>query len=225
MATVLRLCLTLAVLLAAGAAQTANTLPAEEADAGWVLLFDGQNVTRLQIAGEYQIQDGVLRIGGDEPAAVVLRGHFLDDFEIQFDYQLTGSSGASPNVHHVPSWGGNGEGFGWGLRCTEPASWGHAHYKVRFRGKTVSLIYGGDNDQVYRFSGVRGYVDFLRLDVPAGHTLSLRNVKLREKQAAWVGWWIVAVVATVLMTASGALMVYRRRKSKLALDGEPAGVR
>lgn len=99
MSTVLRLCLTLAVLLAvvaAGAAQTANTLTAEEADSGWLLLFDGQNLRRLGIQGEYQIQDGVLRVGGDQPAVVVLRGHFLDDFEIRFDYQLSGISGVSP---------------------------------------------------------------------------------------------------------------------------------
>jgi hypothetical protein len=226
--------LTLAVLLAAaraGIADTANALTPEEAAEGWVSLFDGQSVRRVEIAGDYQIQDGVLRIGGDQPAAVVLRGHFLDDFEIRFDYQLSGSAGVSPWVHHVPSWGANGEGFQWGLDCTKPPRWGRAHYHLRFRGKTVSLVYGSVNDsagepaayQVHPFSEVRGYVDFLRLDVPAGHMLSLRNLKIRENQAAWIGWWVSAVIVALVAVVTGVLLVYRRSKKKPRQESLAAG--
>jgi hypothetical protein len=205
-----------------------NTLTtAEEAD-GCILLFDGQTSSRCQIEGPYKIENGTLVIGGPAPSRLRLLGNFYDDFEIQFDYQ----GWAGVNCHNVPFWGANGEGYQYGLHETKPGRWHRAHHQVRYGTRTGSVICNCQDltaEAPLDTSGpnttgngifARGYIDRFELEVPAGGTLILRNVKLKANQSFWLIFWVVAVSLTLVLGAGALLVVRRLRRKPVAAPAE-----
>ena len=88
------------------AADTNNTLTAEEKAAGWQLLFDGttfkgwHNFHKTDIAPGWQIKDGAMVCANPEQAGDIVTSNQFNWFEFELDYNIT-DGGNSGILYHV----------------------------------------------------------------------------------------------------------------------------
>jgi hypothetical protein len=162
-----------------------NTLTAKEIADGWLLLFDGETTFGWHVEGEAKAADGVLTLGGDKETTVTMAPGY---FDLSWQYRYEG--GASPK-HTVTAFKGGkrvGEtdgGFSQSSRDGK-AEWSTERWKVRPNPRggvgTESKFGGGAGAGMVLDSVTdlpEGCHVGLRITVPKGTRLSLRDVKLR----------------------------------------------
>ncbi|MBC8350705.1 MAG: DUF1080 domain-containing protein [Planctomycetes bacterium] len=81
-------------------AETPNSLSAEEHDAGFELLFDGESFEGWRHAGNWKIDDGVLTREGKGGSLVYSAKKIPDDFELRFDWKV--AKGSNSGVYYRP---------------------------------------------------------------------------------------------------------------------------
>jgi hypothetical protein len=77
-------------ILAAGCFANHSEISAEEAAQGWVALFDGQSVSGWTITGDNHIENGMMIIGGPQPASAHPAVQLSDQFRLQSSYRWEG---------------------------------------------------------------------------------------------------------------------------------------
>jgi hypothetical protein len=159
-----------AVLLLTGATLRAaddtklNSLTPKEVAEGWILLFDGETTFGWQTDGDATVTDGFLVIGGDKAAVATVTTAFGSS-EFQFEYaDWKGPGEAKVSLAGVNEGGGVTAGA-WPIRPPDKG------------GKAADRLSGSVN------GGDVPSRTQVRVEVPAGARLALRNLKLRPLQA------------------------------------------
>lgn len=166
-----------------------NTLTRREIVDGWLLLFDGETTFGWMITGEVKVVDGMLKVGGDKPAAVTTKTPFGPCI-ISFEYLLEGKGAEKaeylfcgknnfPNKP-PPCWTEfriyreeHGSAFGASYSTTERFPPG----PLLPKGAPVPPPKKGSKAEAEKQNmPVRTHFGFL---VPAGVKLSLRNIKFK----------------------------------------------
>ncbi len=147
-----------------------NPLTAKEIADGWVLLFDGETTFGWKIDGTAEVKDGVLVLGGAKPTTAVSTTTF-SSYELQMQtngagsVNLRSSKGGShsaglskgPSTVHITVVGSDAGGSSLENRTTvDPNTGTHTNITVAMSGPAE-----------------------LRLEVPAGGSLSVQSIKLR----------------------------------------------
>jgi hypothetical protein len=161
----MRLPLAALLLLAAGTARAAdaakpNALTPQEVADGWILLFDGETTFGWKIDGEASVKDGTLTLGGEKPTTATLTTTFGS---CRIDFEQSGWQGPGNARVSLASVSGGG-GTAGGSVAIPPREAGRA---------------GWDRNALSVSSGDAPVRSTLRVEVPAGGKLSLRNVRLK----------------------------------------------
>src|SRR5262249_40856645 len=161
-----------------------NTLTPKEVADGWLLLFDGETTFGWDVRGPARAEGGALVLGGGQAATVTLP---LGYFELSWEHRTEG-----PAASRVCTATRAGKTIGTSKGEFSEASvrgkgvWGPQRWKIVADPKVVVGTEGkfeGSQDKplvqetTTRFSP--GCHVVVRLEVPAGSKLFLRNVKLR----------------------------------------------
>ena len=153
-------------------AADASSLTAEEARAGWLLLFDGETTFGWQIKGEAKVEKGALVLGSKtEPTTAVLPGAFRD-FELRFESEGKGRLTVDCGSGRVdPGW-------------VDSKTIMHLEV-VTGEGKRVHVVpkpsgtVGGVRTQGANISYDPNHRPVCRFEVPAGEQVKLTNVRLK----------------------------------------------
>jgi hypothetical protein len=149
----------LAALLAVADAPKPNTLAPREAAEGWLLLFDGETTFGWQIEGDAKVADGALILGGDKPVKAKLSTPFAGA-EYGFEYtDLQGHGEAKVSI--------GGDLVHGAHPIRPPAAGQNAGWHL-----ASGAVLGGD-------LAIRTAV---RIELPAGARVSLRNFKLKPAE-------------------------------------------
>jgi hypothetical protein len=138
----------------------ANTLTPTEIADGWLLLYDGETPFGWAVDGGVEVKDGNLVLGGDKATVATVTTTFGGG-EVAFEYVDWAGPGAAKVSFVGVSEAGGVSAANWPIR--QPNDGGKA--SARLSGS----VNGGDIPMRSR----------LKVEVPAGARLSLRNVKLR----------------------------------------------
>src|SRR5262245_19851681 len=117
----------------------ANTLTPQEIADGWVLLFDGETTYGWKAAGDVQVKDGRLVLGGAKESLLTCTAAFVD-YDLSFEF-LTEGKGA-----FRPGWRAQGRTSVQKMHINGP--W--ARFVLRVRGSEEREEYE------YTFPGVGG---------------------------------------------------------------------
>lgn len=209
-----------------------NTLTPEEKAAGYTLLFDGRDIPGFHIDGDFQIQDGVLMLGGAKPTLASITTALPSNFELRLKYRLD-----EPQRKATP-------GRGWAqLQLRQQRFLGFRGSDQQLFGSTpptpedwwdeliltgVSKPTSDEFETIVRFvpeelaphgtiSGWPGKDGNFTLSfwLPVGSKLQLRDVKLRADAVSWwqTPWPFLLVLATglLLLGVLGVLILRRLR--------------
>ncbi len=166
---------------AARAGDNANTLTPKEAADGWLLLFDGKTTFGWDVEGEAAIEKGALAFGGKKTTVADLTTHF-NSFELRLECRVEGADAAKL----VRRRGGATSSNNLERAAANNPAWDTLMLRVEFdaaQGKeTETLEYtstsAGDVKGKGDATGVSGPLA-LRLEVPRGSKLLVRNFKLK----------------------------------------------
>jgi hypothetical protein len=160
----------------------ANSLTPKEIADGWILLFDGETTFGWEVDGEAKIKDGVLALGGDK-ATIAQTTFSLVDFELGFEYRLSGQQEAYFLLAKLIQ---KGEYSRMGLDKPgkNASAWNQVNYKVQSNHDT------GEQIETGRTLGASGIITWkwqhdgiaphsIALQVSAGSKLEVRNIKLK----------------------------------------------
>ncbi len=189
-----------------------NALTPAEVAEGWLLLFDGKNVTEWKIDGDHEIVDGILILGGKNKTRAYLPKAFPQDCEIRFQYRINEKSGAVVGCN----WQNERDllsGFSF-QTLSESNNWRDSfvreYRQFRFPMGTQPVI-----EHPNGINGVFGRFESFWIEVPAGQKLQLRNLRWRPEPPSWI-----AIVGIPLLSAG--LMVlfvwWRRKKWRLKIS-------
>jgi hypothetical protein len=209
--------LSAATLARAGDEDKANTLTAREIADGWLLLFDGATTFGWDVEGEAAIDKGVLTVGGKKTSTLRLNTQF-SDFELRLECRCEGDEDAKLVTRRGPTVNAHS------LRRSRPMinpKWDTLRLRITFDDpngtETDELEYNtaaGDKIKgAGTTSGGSGPAS-IRLEVPRGTKLSLRNVKLRPLGARSLfngkdltGWKVFEGKKSKFAVADGAINV------------------
>jgi hypothetical protein len=198
----------------------AARLAPEEAAAGWVVLFDGQDLSELIVEGDATVADGVLVIGGSSPATLRIRRDLGEDFELVLDCRV---DGPGTLMFQGQSHGLSGSATGaQGIFSPPLPEWRELRCRCRRRQHDDSY------DIHLERQGPDGKSDYstgmglpalnppaISFEVPAGTKLLVRGAKARPEPLAgrwWSTWWgYAAILATVLLLLVVAVALVARR--------------
>jgi hypothetical protein len=149
-----------------------NTLTPKEIADGWLLLFDGETTFGWNIDGTAKVKDGALVLTGEATVATVAAcaTHFAS-YELQMETKGAGSINMHANGIDYSARLSNRDTVVRVTVSADPA-----------RGSTVedTTKVGADGVAITTITATtQGRPTILRLDVPAGGTLSFKSVKLR----------------------------------------------
>jgi hypothetical protein len=210
-------------LFARGAEKPENKLTTEETANGWMLLFDGQTRPRWQMDGDCAVEDGTLALTGSGTVRALPTIRLSDDFELEFEYYLTGNGPAylrfegqrdflkDPNTAEgdlptVDNWvrvhleGHNSPVSGYSMKPR--------HYLVATGEQLPSRV---------TYMG-RGSMEVFWFEIPAGAKLYLRNVKLQggTKPSSNAPLVISGVIVAVIIGAGGIFFMLRYWRKAVA---------
>jgi hypothetical protein len=221
------------------AAVPAGQLTPEEAATGWVVLFDGQDFSRLLVDGDTKVADGVLVIGGSGKATLRIRQDLGEDFELllecrvdgpgtlMFQGESQGMMGSAVGAQGLFSAGGQPGPQEWReLRCRCKRNGNGDSYDLRLERLTPE----GKTDYSSGMGLTALGPPVVSFEVPAGTRLLVRGAKVRPEPLAgrwWKTLWGFAaiLVAVLLVLVVGVLVVVRRmrrREPAPAVPLEPA---
>lgn len=231
----LSLTLLLAALPASAAEESApNTLTPEERAAGYTLLFDGREIPGFRIEGDFQIEGGVLTLGGSKPTTATITTALPGNFELRMKYRFVELPGKPlPGI----SWAtlelmqkrfkanrSNGQTL-FGSAPPKPADWWDELFLTGVSDPTNDAF-----ETTLQFlpeelapqggkSGWQGRAGnfTVSLQIPVGSKLQLRDVKLRADAVSWwqTPWPYVLILATgMLMLGIIGLLVLRRLRRR-----------
>jgi hypothetical protein len=186
----MRCCLCALLLLAvpqaarAGEDKIANPLTAAEIAEGWLLLFDGQTTFGWDIEGEASAAKGVLTLGGKKTTVALFNTQF-NNFEVRLECRCEGDEAGKLLVRR----GGAVSSYSLERSPAGNPNWDVLKLKVRFdpASKTeksdldYSAAGGGQTTSQGSADGVTGPAQ-LRIEVPRGSRVLLRNVKVRPTE-------------------------------------------
>ncbi len=78
-----------------------NTLTAEEKDAGFTLLFNGENLDGWKHSGNWKVEDGAITRGGRGGSLVYTTNKVPDDFELRFEWKV--ARGSNSGLYYRPT--------------------------------------------------------------------------------------------------------------------------
>ena len=150
------------LLLVAGAARAAdepkpNTLTPKEAADGWLLLFDGETTFGWKIEGDAKVEDGALILGGEKAATATTTTAFCG-CEMKFEHRGWRGPG-NARLSLVGTTAGGGGGQGEVVIAPGADDWRHGSQSLSFGAGPARVV--------------------VRVEVPAGGKLSLRNIRLK----------------------------------------------
>jgi hypothetical protein len=183
----MRRCLCALLLLAvpfttrAGEDKIANPLTAKEIADGWLLLFDTKTTFGWDIEGEAAADKGTLVLGGKKTTVATFTTQF-NAFELRLECRCEGDEHGKLSVRR----GGAVNSYNLERSAAGNAGWDVLKLKVEFdatqKSESSDLDYtsaaGGQTTSQGSSSGVTGPAQ-LRVEVPRGSRVFLRNVKLR----------------------------------------------
>lgn len=145
-----------------------NTLTEKEKADGWVLLFDGKETKGWKVDGDAKVADGLLVVGGDKLAKIRTESTY-GKFELRFEYRNGGKAKGFPLVMGMGLSGalGGKEDFWNEVTVTGEAKTIQGKDKV---SDTFTILLKSQRKQE------KTSIDF---QVPAGGTISLRNIKFK----------------------------------------------
>lgn len=166
MLRVIRSALVLIAVAAPAAAEDKPVgLPPKEAAEGWVMLFDGETTFGWKVDGEATVKDGALLLGGGQKPTVATPTHGLDTYDLRLV------------THGVAVVAFNTSGGSSRFALAD-----HTDISVR-PGPAEGLgVNGGVGPDKVNRSDVKVTTDVpttLRLEVPAGATLQVKEAKLK----------------------------------------------
>jgi hypothetical protein len=155
-----------------------NTLTPQEIADGWLLLFDGETTFGWKVEGDARIKDGVLTCGGDKEVSLTTTAQFTD-FELSFDFPRDSNAKISAHdfFQYLNSSGAPMAGGRWltfQLKVWPDASQRRYEYVVSDRAAGRGWTTGPDPWFIKEAIQTP-----IRITVPAGGQLSLRDVKLK----------------------------------------------
>jgi hypothetical protein len=166
-----------------------NTLTPKEMAEGWLLLFDGETAFGWKIDGEAKAEDGLLVLGGGKATTATMEfGYFEASWELRWDgpgeprrvvtaFQGAKSDGEAKTPFSHARVGGKvlWTAERWRVR-PDP----DPQVTVSSTAEVTGSIPGGTTlESTFGFRAGRRIV--VRLEVPAGTRLYLRNVKLKPE--------------------------------------------
>jgi hypothetical protein len=184
--------LLLAAALPASAAEEKdgpNTLTPKEVAEGWLLLFDGETTFGWKIDGDARVEDGLLVLGGGKATTAILKfGYFEASWELRWDGPgeprrvVTAFRGAEKDGEAKTPFSH--------ARVRGKVLWTAERWRVRpdpdpqvtvsSTAEVTGSIPGGTAlETTFGFRADRRVV--VRLEVPEGTRLYLRNVKLKPE--------------------------------------------
>ncbi len=174
--------LLLAALLLAADAPKPNTLTPREAADGWLLLFDGETTFGWKIEGDARLADGAVVLGGDKETTATATTAFRD-FTVTFEYRVTGKQKDAITAEFMAENAALRDEVGPGksykryphfLALNQDDGWSRGRYVVdadgHHKGSAGHIATEGPGSWGASKAAFR---------VPAGLTLSLRNIKLK----------------------------------------------
>jgi hypothetical protein len=166
-----------------------NTLTRKEIAEGWLLLFDGETTFGWKVEGEAKVKDALLVLGGEKRTTATMEfGYFEASWQLRWD----GKAGPRRVVQSLTGEKQDGEvagDFSYASAAGGKGLWSTERWRVQPDEKVVAnsgsevkgdLVTGTSADTTIRFQPNRRIV--VRLEVPAGTKLYLRNVKLRSTE-------------------------------------------
>lgn len=87
--------------VASSAADNPNQLTAAERDAGFTLLFDGDDLDGWKHSGNWKVADGVITREGRGGSLVYDKQPVPDDFELQFEWKV--AKGSNSGIYYRPT--------------------------------------------------------------------------------------------------------------------------
>ena len=146
-----------------------NTLTPKEIADGWLLLFDGETTFGWKIDGTAEVKDGVLVLGGAKPTTAVSTTMFAS-YELQMQ-----TSGAGAIALHSIKGGSHSAGLNNQSSVVRMTVVGSGEGGSFIENSTTADPNGAKTSITAATNGPAE----LRLEVPAGGSLSVKSLKLR----------------------------------------------
>jgi len=142
-----------------------NALTSQEVSDGWLLLFDGETLFGWETKGDAKVKNGILVIGGNDPATLQTTTHF-GACELSFECLLEGKASETKIVMS-----------GVNAFLNQPTTDKWCRYRLKIVGD-LREVHGPDKTMTVKVASPPG-TSPLEIVVPAGGKLQVRNIKLR----------------------------------------------
>ncbi len=179
-------------------------------------MFDGQTVAQWQIDGDHEIIDGTLILGGKRATRARLPIEGLRGFEVHLHYRTEGKESS---------------GIGWDTRAKNgnlipgvsvPILTPRQDWHDTFLIECFEI-----GSPLQRFlkhemgaNGVFAPIESVWIEVPAGHRLLLRNVRVRHGQPAQWQWLLATLPVVAMIVVVIRWRWKKRQKSNSQAKGD-----
>lgn len=200
-----------------------NTLTADEATQGWVLLFDGSTTSGWTSQGDAAVVDGALVIGGPRATRVSAIAPLGSNYELRLEYRTEGGGPIIVGLDWRHLMGSGHVATSLNRLSKNDSEWIEIIFKGQYdphkNERTVTAKYRALGEPVFATQGIGGgtgdRVTTIGFEMPAGNKLYLRNVKLKTDpvSADWI--WVCLGTGLGVLVLLGAAILVTMKPSRL----------
>jgi len=200
----------------------ANALTDEEAANGWILLFDGKNPLELLIAGDSEIVEGVLVVGGERPSRVEVKPRLGNHFELRLEYLTEGVKHIDVKTAHRSFLESGFVSGSLERRSKNKDEWIEiiytGNYDPRTDARSVDAQFRAVGEAAFTKRGIGdglgAHATIFSFEIPAGSKFYLRNIKLKTDPAAPDLFLPIIAGIVLVLAILGLVLLMRLRRKK-----------